>query len=475
MGQEISTEDRLDEARYCECLRDETRRVMTWFRDEAFETPDIPMIGLELEAWLIDENRLPSPRNGEFLDVLDDPLAVPELSKFNFEFNSHPRLLGGRVLSDYEQDLRRMWAEGSVAADGLGLDTLMVGMPPTLREEMLTPEYMTPSNRYRLLNDRVLEMRDGDPLKVEIDGRDELSLVQDHLMLEASCTSFQIHLMLSQENAARRYNAAQIASAPLLAVAANSPFLYGRRLWEETRIPAFESAINLPGHRDQTGRKVGRVTFGTKHLQYSMMELFLENLDGYPPLLPMHMQDSDDPLAHLKLHNGTIWRWNRPIVDVNKKGVPHLRLENRVLPSGPTVADMMANLAFFIGLTLHLSDETNLEERLPFELARANFYNAAKRGLGAKITWLDGEVHDAQVLVHSRLAGLAADALVEAGVDRHEADHYLGIIRARALNGQTGAAWQRAHANCHGRDFQRMVADYHRLQQRGRPVHTWNV
>lgn len=475
MGRELETADRIDEAGHTACLRDETRQVMAWFRDRAFERPQIPKIGLELEAWLIDADQLPSPRNLDFLETLDNPLAVPELSRFNFEFNSNPRDLAGRCLSDYESDLRQMWAEGSHAAAKLGLDTLMVGMPATLREDMLTPQYMTPSKRYALLNERVLAMRGGNPLEVRIDGRDELDLVQDHLMLEAACTSFQVHLMLDQDSAARTYNAAQIASAPLLAVSANSPFLYGRRLWEETRIPAFESAINLPTYRDRSGRRVGRVTFGSKHLQSSMMELFLENLDGYPPLLPMLLEDDPDPLAHLKLHNGTIWRWNRPIVDVNKSGVPHLRLENRVLPAGPTVVDMMANLAFFIGLTLHLSKEENLEERLPFELARANFYNAAKRGLAGKITWLDGDVYDAQVLVHSRLAGLAGDALVEAGIERREADHYMGIVRARALNGQTGAAWQRAHANCHGRDFQRLVADYHRLQQLGRPVHTWTV
>lgn len=475
MGQDISELHRLDETTYTQRLRDETRQVMAWFRDRQFERRSPPGVGLELEAWLVDDDQLPAPRNEDFLRAVGDPLCVPELSQFNFEFNTHPDELEGRIFSRYEGHLRDLWAKGRVATDSLGLNTVMVGMPATLREDMLTPQYMTPSSRYELLNDRVLAMRNGSPLHVAIDGRDELDLVQDHLMLEAACTSFQIHLMLDPDRAARTYNAAQIASAPLIAAAANSPFLYGRRLWEETRIPAFEAAINLPSYRAASGRRVGRVTFGSQHVRDSLMELFLENLDGYPALLPMVLDESDDPLVHFKLHNGTIWRWNRPIVDLAKDGTPHLRVENRVLPAGPSLCDMIANMAFFIGLTLHLEKEANLEERLPFEITRSNFYRSARRGLGATITWLDGDVTDVQMLIHNQLAGLAEQALIDAGTDANEARHYMGIIRARALNGQNGAAWHRAHANRHGRDFQKLMRDYHRHQQGGRPVHTWTV
>lgn len=475
MGQEISTQDRVDQDQFARFLREETAQVMSWFRDEAFEKPATPMMGLELEAWLVDENRLPSPRNIEFLEALDHELCVPELSRFNFEFNADPAELTGKVLGGVNRHLGELWSAAETTAQDLGMDAVMVGMPPTLREEMLTTEYMTPSTRYTLLNDRVFEMRDGAPLRVDIDGRDTLNLIQDHLMLEAACTSLQIHLMVSQEDSARTYNAAQIASAPLLAAGANSPFLYGRRLWEETRIPAFESAVNVPAFRDREGRRVGRVTFGCKHLDNSMLELFLENLDGFPPLLPIVQDNEADPIRHLKLHNGTIWRWNRPIIGLDKAGQPHLRIENRVLPAGPTVIDMVANSAFFLGLTLALQNEPNLEERLPFEIARSNFYAAARRGLGARIVWLDGETGDVQTLIHDRLANLAVEGLVEAGVDALEAKHYIGIVKSRALNGQNGSAWQRAHANCHGKNFQALMEDYLEHQKRGQPVHTWTV
>jgi hypothetical protein len=475
MGREIEACERLDEAAYSDRLRDETRQVMAWFRDHAFESPQTPLIGLELEAWLVDENCFPTPRNVEFLKQLDHPLAVPELSRFNFEFNAEPASLSGRVFSGMREQLNGLWKLAENSAQDLGISPLMVGIPATLREEMLTTEYMTPSHRYELLNSRVFELRSGEPLNVEIDGREALSLVQDHLMLEAACTSLQIHLMLEQDTAARSYNAAQIASAPLLAVGANSPFLYGRRLWEETRIPAFESAINLPGSRDRKGRRISRVTFGTQHLKSSLLELFLENLEAYPALLPLVSDQADDPLTHLKLQNGTIWRWNRPIIDQNKSGTPHIRVENRVLPAGPTIVDMVANTAFFIGLTLYLRDLPDLEKCIPFETARSNFYAAAQRGLGANLTWLDGNAVDAQRLIHGELAGHAITALINAGVDHHDAEYYIGIVRARALNGQTGAAWQRAHANCHGRVFQTMMAAYLKNQQQGQPVHTWRV
>jgi hypothetical protein len=475
MGREIEACERLDEAAYSDHLRDETRQVMVWFRDQCFESPQTPLIGLELEAWLVDENCFPTPRNVDFLKRLNHPLAVPELSRFNFEFNAEPATLSGRVFSGMREQLNGLWSLAETSAQDIGIKPLMVGIPATLREEMLTTEYMTPSHRYELLNSRVFELRSGKPLNVEIDGREALSLVQDHLMLEAACTSLQIHLMLDQATAARSYNAAQIASAPLLAVGANSPFLYGRRLWEETRIPAFESAINLPGCRDRKGRRISRVTFGTKHLKSSLLELFLENLEAYPALLPLVSDQHEDPLTHLKLQNGTIWRWNRPIIDQNKSGTPHIRVENRVLPAGPTIVDMVANTAFFIGLTLYLRDVPDLEKQIPFETARSNFYAAAQRGLGANLTWLDGQTIDAQRLIHSDLAGHATNALIDAGVDRHDAEYYVGIVRARALNGQTGAAWQRAHANCHGRVFQTMMAAYLKNQQQGQPVHTWRV
>lgn len=475
MGREITSDERLDEGAFQERLRAESKLAMTWFRDKAFEAPETPSIGLEVEAWLVDRDGLPSPRNIEFLNILDDPLMVPELAAFNFEYNAPPAELEGSVFADMTARLSQVWKAASEAADSLQLTPLMTGIPTTLREPMLSLDTITESARYRLLNDRLFQLRGGAPLTIAIDGRERLDLVQDHLMIEAACTSLQVHLMLTQDNAAASYNASQIASAPLIAISSNSPFLYGRRLWEETRIPAFESAVNLPGYRQADGRRANRVSFGQNHLRSSMMELFLENLDGYPPFLPMVSDTPDDHLVHFNLHNGTIWRWTRPILYPGKGKTPHLRLENRVMPAGPTVIDIVANTAFCIGLILHLREEENLAERLPFEMARRNFYAGAKQGLGADLVWLDGEVINTQVLIRERLADAAEQALVKAGVAAMDAKGAIDIIRGRSRNGQTGAAWQRAHANCNGNDHQKLILDYLARQQEGAPVHRWTI
>ena len=473
MGREISSQEILCEDTFLDRLRSETSLVMQWFKENAYDPASPAFGGLELEAWLIDRDGFPSERNLEFLERLADPAMVPELAAFNFEFNSEPHLLSHRCFSDFEDELNTHWTQARATADQLGLRPMMIGIPPTLREAHLSLETITPSERYRLLNQRLFQLRGGKPLRFEIEGRDQLCLIQSHLMTEAACTSLQVHLMTSQANAARHYNAMQAPSAAIVAISANSPFLYGRRLWEETRIPAFESAVNLPGPRGLDGRHASRVTFGERYLKSSMMELFIENLHTYVPFLPMVSQSEREALVHLKLQNGTIWRWNRPIVHASSGKPPHLRIENRVMAAGPTVVDVVANTAFAIGLTLHLSGQDRLEERLPFELARRNFYASAKRGLGASIIWLDGEVHDIQELIRNELADAAEHALIDAGISALDASYYMGIIRARARNGQTGAAWQRAHANCNGNSHQKMVQDYLERQDEGQPVHRW--
>ncbi|MBO6796981.1 glutamate-cysteine ligase family protein [Maricaulis sp.] len=369
MGREISSQEVLCEDTFQHRLRSETSLVMQWFREGAFNPASPAFSGLELEAWLIDVDCFPAERNLEFLERLNDPAMVPELAAFNFEFNSEPRALSCRCFSDFEDELNTHWKQARTTAQEIGLRPMMIGIPPTLREGHLSLDTITPSERYRLLNERLFQLRGGKPLCVDIEGRDQLSLIQDHLMTEAACTSLQVHLMTSEENAVRNYNAMQVASAAIVAVSANSPFLYGRRLWEETRIPAFESAVNLPGPRGVDGRHASRVTFGERYLRSSLMELFIENLDTYIPFLPMVSQSEREELVHLKLQHGTIWRWNRPIFHASPGEAPHLRIENRVMAAGPTVVDVVANTAFAIGLTLHLAQEDGLEERLPFELA----------------------------------------------------------------------------------------------------------
>jgi hypothetical protein len=476
MGQEIASDELFDEAAFLERLRDETRLVMGWFKEGAFERADPPLIGAEVEGWLLDGDLMPSPSNLAFLSTADREGLDAELSQYNFELNLDPVSLAGDGLAKLESSMADLWSHSCAAATAMGLHAAVVGMPPTLREGMLDLDAMTPSNRYRALNDRVMHLRGGTPLSYDIKGREHLELVENHLMMEAACTSLQTHLMIDPDRQARQFNAAMIASAPVLAVSANSPYLYGRRLWEETRIPAFEQAIRILSFKDKAGRKVGRVDFGTGYVRSSLMELFLENLDGHAPLLPVIEDAPTERLRHFKLQNGTLWRWNRPIVDTNTDGVPHLRIENRITPAGPTVVDMTANAAFFIGLVLHLSGtDTPPESQLPFETARANFYAAARKGFGARVTWLDGETGDIQALIAGRLADQAEAGLGKAEVDPRTAKRLIDIIRKRARIGQNGAAWQRAWVNCNGRDFQGLMEAYLGFQTKGAPVHTWTV
>jgi len=474
MGQELDDRDYVDAQAFVKRLREETRLVSDCFKNATFETFDPPMIGAEVEAWLVDENWLPAPESEAFLEKLDEPLATHELAKFNFELNLDPHPLPGG-LPKLKDQIEKLWADCTHTSETLGLKPLMIGTPPTLIQDMLSLDTMTPSNRYTALNERVMEVR-GKPTEIDIERREKLDLAQNHLMIEAACTSLQTHLTVNPGEEARLYNAAQIAAAPITAISANSPFLYGRRLWEETRIPAFEQAIGIPSFRGRDGAKVGRVTFGAGWLRKSFMELFLENLDGHEALLPLIENTPPEKLRHFKLQNGTLWRWNRPIVGGDCEGTPHLRIENRVTPAGPTTIDMVANSAFFIGLTRHLAGlETPPEADMDFAIARGNFYACARRGLGASVQWIDGEQHDVQRLIHDHLVDAAIDGLTSAGVAVHEATAVLYPIRQRAKTGQNGAAWQRSWVNLQGRDFQGLVEAYYENQQRGRPVHTWRI
>lgn len=474
MGQEIDDRDYIDEGVFRARLRDETRLVANWFKQDSFHHFDHPMIGAEVEAWLVDANQLPAPENAAFLGQLNEELATTELARFNFELNLDPAPLAGGFPAMKDQ-LDALWSRCRACSEAMGLQPLIIGIPPTLINDMLSLDTMTPSNRYKALNERVMAVR-GNPTKVSIERREKLEFAQNHLMIEAACTSLQTHLAVNAGMDARTFNAAQIVAAPLTAVSANSPFLYGRRLWEETRIPAFEQAIGINSFRSRGGARVGRVTFGAGWLRRSMMELFLENIDGHDVLLPIIEDAPVEALRHFKLQNGTLWRWNRPIVGADANGNPHLRIENRVTPAGPTAIDMMANAAFFVGLTLYLANlEDAPESGMDFEVARSNFYACARRGLGATITWHDGQTYDVQRLIHDRLVDQAETGLIEAGVERIEAKRFIDPIRGRAQNGMNGAAWQRGWVNCYGRDFQGLTAVYLENQNKGRPVHTWTL
>ena len=260
----------------------------------------------------MDKNYQPAPLNEAFLENVADPFVVPELSKFNFEINSTPHCIEGNILSHLEAELSLNWKKCAAHAEDLDANILAIGILPTIQDEMLTLENMSSLKRYVGLNRQVIRLRKGKPLELKIEGKDFLNIQHHDVMLEAAATSLQIHCQVNTDEAVRHYNLSQILSAPMVAVAANSPYLFGKDLWDETRIPTFEQSVSVASFPDCHGQTIGRVTFGTGYARQSILEPFLENLDGFPVLLPMVLDDDPSWLSHLRLQNGTIWRWTRP-------------------------------------------------------------------------------------------------------------------------------------------------------------------
>ena len=476
MGQEINQSrfsDR-DHREFGARLREETKVLKRWFDTRAFDHRPEFTVGLELEGWLIDESHLPSPRNSEFFVALGNSNVCAELSKFNFELSAPPFPLQGPVFSKTLDNVAEIWRACEAAAALIDLRPVAIGILPTVRDEMLQLSWMSEGNRYRALNNEILLRRARKPLHIHIEGLETLDYRADNIMLEAACTALQAHLRFNQEDAVRLYNAAILAAAPIVAATANSPFLYGRNLWAETRIPAFEQVTAMNGFHDAEDRNVGRVTLGTGYLRHSFLELFLENL-SYPTLLPA-LDENTDRLPHLRLQNGTIWRWVRPIVGFDGSSAPHLRLEHRVMPAGPSLIDTVANIALCHGLVLALGRMSEPpENQTPFEDARANFYACARDGLNAQVCW-SGKTANVQTLLLKQLLPAAQSALLQEGVDKEDIEWLLSdIMQSRLQTGRTGAAWQVSFMNCSNANFQAMTERYVALQASGAPVHEWTV
>jgi gamma-glutamyl:cysteine ligase YbdK (ATP-grasp superfamily) len=476
MGQEIR-ESRFapeDFVEYAKCLRRETELLGQWFRDDLFSARD-RMGGFELEAWLVDEQVRPAPVNEVFLRRLDNPMVVPELARFNVELNDHPQHLWGSAFSRFEASLGATWNQCRQAAAGMQTQLLMIGILPTVQEAELNQANMSDLKRYRALNEQVLRMRDGQPLELDIHGREHLRTTHRSVMLEAATTSFQLHLKVHPRHAVRAYNAGIILSAPMVAATANSPYLFGHDLWDETRIPLFEQSVAVGGLAGASHGPLRRVTFGSGYARDSIMECFVENEQHYPVMLPMQFHEGLEQMSHLRLHNGTIWRWNRPLIGFDYDGIPHLRIEHRVVPGGPTITDVIANAALFFGLMKMLVDaDEPMEARIPFATARDNFYAAARHGLDAHVTWRDGEKGVMRALLQ-QLLPLARTGLERLEIDPGDIERYLGVIEGRMENGQTGTAWQRAWVARHGKDMAAMTSAYLGRQDAGRPVHEWDL
>lgn len=455
-----------------------------------FET-GIRRVGIEQEFFLVDEHGRPAPRAVEVLQALGGPGALyqHELALYNIEIALPPRELTGHCLAEMEEELRLHMGAIRRAAKPQGVDVVAIGILPTLGWEHLTLDQMTPSPRYAALNKRVRAMR-GEEFRIDIHGTDTLHATHDNVLLEAFNTSFQLHLQVGPDEFARIYNAMQLATGVVLAAAGNSPLLLGHRLWEETRIALFRQSVDTRADHQLNRGTRPRVFFGDDWVRGGILELIREDIARFRVVLPL---DDGEPLpgevldrggiprlGALALHNGTIYRWNRPCYGVTGDK-PHLRIENRPLPAGPTAVDSMANAAFLYGLTLGIEKHYgDVGRRMPFTDCETNFIQAAHAGLRASLQWVDGQTRTADELILLVLP-LAAAGLAQAGVDKGDIHRLLDIVSERVTKGQTGARWMIAGFNnlrrAVPRDeaLQSVTRAYMERQKSGQPVHQWDA
>jgi len=473
--------------------RDKVRRSLDVFarmlRERLFD--DNPsMVGQEIELNLVDEHGMPSMRNADVLEAIADPAWATEVGQFNLEINVPPRQLDGDALADLEKELRADLNAADAKARSVGSHLVMIGILPTLSEEDVDEGSMSANDRYRVLNEQIFAAR-GEDMRIAIDGTEQLLTHCDSITPEAACTSVQLHVQVSPDAFAHYWNAAQAIAGVQVALAANSPFLFGRQLWHETRITLFEQSTDTrPDELKEQGVRP-RVWFGERWIT-SVFDLFEENIRYFPALLPIC--EDEDPLAvldggaspllaEMSLHNGTIYRWNRPVYGV-VDGTPHLRVENRVLPAGPTIADIMANVAFYYGLVRYLAEaQRPIWTQMSFTTAAENLHEAARHGLDAQIYWPGvGDTPVAELILR-RLLPLAREGLSRWGVGQTHADRLLGIIEQRCLTAQTGAAWQIAtvaeltrRSGLDRREaLRQMTQRYIEHMHTNEPVHTWPV
>jgi gamma-glutamyl:cysteine ligase YbdK (ATP-grasp superfamily) len=492
MGERVAAQtfSRGDRQRY----REKLRRCLDVFGRMLNESKfdfEHPLTGMEIEFNLVDDRQEPAMRNEEVLNAIASEAFQTELGQFNVEINVRPGELAGRATADLESELRRSLNRADERARDVGAQLVMIGTLPTLAPEHLTGATLTGNPRYALLNEQIFAAR-GEDLHIEIDGPERLDITADTIAPEAACTSVQFHLQVSPQEYAAHWNAAQCIAGVQVALGANSPFLFGKELWRETRIALFEQATDTRPQELKAQGVRPRVWFGERWIT-SVFDHFEENVRYFPALLPVC--DDEDPVAvldrgqvprlpELRMHNGTVYRWNRPVYDIHE-GKPHLRVENRVLPAGPSVVDVLANGAFYFGLLRVLAEQDRpVWSQMSFSTAEDNFLQAARDGINAQVYWPGLGTVPVPELVLRRLLPLAEQGLIAWGVDTAVSDRLLGVIESRCTTYRNGAEWQAETFHriedmtqpLDRRDALReMLRRYIEHMHSNEPVHTWPI
>jgi hypothetical protein len=463
----------------------------TMLTQSSFEF-DRPLTGMEIECNLVDDDYQPAMSNHDVLAAIADSAFQTELGAYNIEFNVPPRPLGGRTGMELEAEVRASLNSAETKANAGGAHIVMIGILPTLMPEHLADGWMSESSRYAALNDSIFNAR-GEDIQIDIGGPEPLSLNSASIAPESACTSMQLHLQVSPDDFASNWNAAQAVAGPQLALGANSPYFFGHQLWSETRIELFAQSTDTRPEELKIQGVRPRVWFGERWIT-SIFDLFEENVRYFPALLP-EVSDEDPVaelaagrtphLSELRLHNGTVYRWNRPVydvVEVEGVGRPHLRVENRVLPAGPTVIDMLANSAFYYGMLRTLSeDDRPLWTKMSFAAAQQNFREAARYGIGARLYWPGLGETTTEELVLGELLPMAHQGLERWGVATEVRDRFLGVIEGRARSRCNGAVWQVSTVRAlqeggmtRPAALAEMLRRYCELMHTNEPVHTWD-
>jgi CBS domain-containing protein len=471
---------------FMQALLNDLRALERMLAEGLFES-DVQRIGAEQEMFIVDSSWSPTKGVHQLLERLDDPHYTTELAQFQIEANCDPQYMAGDGLSRMHAQLDELVDKARAAAREMGLDVVLMGILPTLRKSNLTIDYMVQSPRYLALNKVMTELRGG-KFSLSLKGLDELIVDHDSVMVEACNSSFQVHMQVSPADFARMYNIAQVLTGPLMAISANSPIAFGKRLWAETRIGLFRQSVDTRNPNTHLRGTEARVSFGTRWVKDSVAEIYKEDIARFRALVGTDLDE--DPIAvldaggipklkALRLHNGTIYRWNRACFGMTDDKA-HLRIENRIMPSGPSTIDQIANGAFWFGLMNDFgAADDDITRRIDFDQAGANFYVAAREGLTSQFEWLDGRQISAQRLVLDELLPRAEAGLIRAGVNEADIRKYLEVVDERARTGRTGASWQFRSWNSlrdrgtPGERSNALVAATIQRQLTGRPVAHW--
>lgn len=490
MGEErVKLADSQEEVQqFMKSVLKDIRALDKMLQGDWFEADPI-RIGAEQELCLVDRHSKAWPKAMEILGKLDDnERFTTELAKFNLEINLKPLEFGGDCLSKMEADLQGNIDEVREVAEDMGGEIVLTGILPTIRKVDVDLKNLTPLQRYRALCKAINKLR-GEEYELRIQGMDELLMKFDSPLLEACNTGFQVHLQVTPEEFVRKYNIAQAITGPVLAAAVGSPFLFGKRLWSETRIALFQQSVDTRTVGDHLRESSPRVTFGNEWVDESILEIFQEDTARYRVLLSSEvtedvekkLEEGTPPmLKALQVHNGTVYRWNRPCYGVTN-GKAHLRIENRVFPSGPTVTDEIANTAFWLGLLNKMEDYyPDIREVMDFDNARLNFVAASKLGLDTTFRWIDNKRVNASNLITEELLPIAREGLEKASVNSSDISTYLDIIRARVESGQTATHWMinnyadlMKENEAKEQTFAAITTAMIKNQKKGEPVHKW--